>query len=137
MSTFAPPLPDLGALLSASPWAAAEPGLVDAASGWRQTLPVARRELEEEAAALARPRLWIDTVGSLATTGFKVVAAGAPDAPVALLSIGRTTWMYRWDAGVHSAPLDSRTQSPIRTSSIGRSALSVLCRTLKEGQTFK
>jgi ubiquinone biosynthesis protein len=35
---------------------------------------------------LATPRLWPDTVGSLAATGFKVVAAGAPDAPVALLS---------------------------------------------------
>jgi ubiquinone biosynthesis protein len=86
MNSSAPPLPDLDALLLRSPWAAAEPGLVQAATGWRRSLPVLRRALEQEAAALARPRLWTDTVGSLATTGFKVLAAGAPDAPVALLS---------------------------------------------------
>jgi ubiquinone biosynthesis protein len=86
MGTSAPPLPDLGALLTTSPWAAAEPGLVEAATQWRQSLPAVRRALDAEAAALATPRLWVDTVGSLATTGFKVLAAGAPDAPVALLS---------------------------------------------------
>jgi ubiquinone biosynthesis protein len=86
MSTSAPPLPDLGALLLTSPWAAAEPGLVEAASEWQRTLPAVRRALDAEAAALARPRLWTDTVGSLAATGWKVLAAGAPDAPVALLS---------------------------------------------------
>lgn len=86
MSTSAPPLPDLSALLETSPWAAAEPGLVEAASEWQRTLPAVRRTLDAEAAALARPRLWIDTVGSLAATGWKVAAAGAPDAPVALLS---------------------------------------------------
>jgi ubiquinone biosynthesis protein len=86
MSTHAPPLPDLGALLLTSPWAASEPGLIEAATEWRSSLPAVRRALDTEAAALARPRLWIDTVGSLAGTGFKVLAAGAPDAPVALLS---------------------------------------------------
>jgi ubiquinone biosynthesis protein len=86
MTTYAPPLPDLSALLLTSPWAAAEPGLVEAASEWQQSLPAVRRALDAEAAGLARPRLWTDTVGSLATTGFKVLAAGAPDAPLALLS---------------------------------------------------
>lgn len=86
MSSSAPPLPDLSALLLTSPWVAAERGLVEAASEWQQSLPAVRRSLDAEAAGLARPRLWTDTVGSLATTGFKVLAAGAPDAPVALLS---------------------------------------------------
>lgn len=86
MSTSAPPLPDLGSLLTTSRWAAAEPGLVEAASEWRRQLPAVRRELDAEAAALSRPRVWSDTVSSLAATGFKVIAAGAPDAPVALLS---------------------------------------------------
>jgi ubiquinone biosynthesis protein len=86
MTTFAPPLPDLGALLLTSRWAEAQTGLIEAASEWRRSLPAVRRELEAEAAALATPRLWTDTVGSLAATGFKVLAAGAPDAPIALLS---------------------------------------------------
>jgi ubiquinone biosynthesis protein len=86
MSTTAPALPDLGALLLTSRWAHAEPGLVDAASEWRASLPSVRRALDAEAAALARPRVWTDTVGSLASTGLKVLAAGAPDAPLALLS---------------------------------------------------
>jgi ubiquinone biosynthesis protein len=70
----------------ASPWVAAEPGLVEAASEWQRSLPSVRRELDAEAAALARPRLWVDTVGSLAATGVKMLTAGAPDAPVALLT---------------------------------------------------
>jgi ubiquinone biosynthesis protein len=86
MSTSAPPLPDLNALLATSPWAAAEPGLAEAAAEWQRTLPAVRRSLDAEAAALARPRLWVDTVGSLAATGWKVAAAGAPDAPIALLT---------------------------------------------------
>lgn len=86
MPTSAPPLPDMGALLLTSRWAAAEPGLVEAAREWRGSVPAVRRALEAEAVALAKPRLWTDTIGSLATTGVKVLAAGAPDAPVALMS---------------------------------------------------
>ena len=44
-----------------------------------------RRALEFEAAELATPRLWVDTIGALATTGWRVVTTAAPDAPVALL----------------------------------------------------
>jgi ubiquinone biosynthesis protein len=82
----APPLPDLDALLLGSAWAATEPGLIEAAVAWRTSLPAVRRALDAEAGRLATPRLWTDTVGSLASTGFKVLAAGAPDAPLALLS---------------------------------------------------
>jgi ubiquinone biosynthesis protein len=45
-----------------------------------------RRELEAEAAMLARPRLWIDTVASFASTSWKITSAAAPDAPFALLT---------------------------------------------------
>ncbi len=45
-----------------------------------------RRELESEARALARPRIWLDTIGSLASTSWKVTSAAAPDAPFALLT---------------------------------------------------
>lgn len=44
-----------------------------------------RRELAREAAALARPRLWTDTIGALATTAWRAVTSAAPDAPLVLL----------------------------------------------------
>lgn len=50
------------------------------------TLHRVRRELELEAAELARPRLWSDTLGALASTGWRAIAAAAPDAPFALLT---------------------------------------------------
>lgn len=53
---------------------------------WEAELPAVRRELEREAAALARPRIWVDTIGALATTGWRVLATAAPDAPFALLT---------------------------------------------------
>jgi ubiquinone biosynthesis protein len=81
-----PPLPDRRALVASSTWVEARPGLAEAAAGWQRTLPRTRRALEIEAAALARPRLWIDTIGSLASTGWKITSAAAPDAPLALLS---------------------------------------------------
>lgn len=81
-----PPLPDFHALLLESQWAASQPGLTAAAIGWQRTLPAVRRELEHEAAAIAAPRVWPDTIASLAQTGWKVIAAAAPDAPLALLS---------------------------------------------------
>jgi ubiquinone biosynthesis protein len=80
------PLPDLHALAASSPWLAGQPGLTEEVARWQRTLPPVRRQLEAEAARLARPRLWIDTIGSLASTGYKVVSAAAPDAPLALLS---------------------------------------------------
>ncbi len=81
-----PPLPDPHQIVARSDWAAGLPGLPAAAARWQRTLPDVRRELADEAAALARPRLWIDTISSLASTGWKVTTAAAPDAPFSLLS---------------------------------------------------
>jgi ubiquinone biosynthesis protein len=83
-----PPLnsPDFATLVAESKWVSARPGLPTVAAGWQRELPRVRRGLEAEAAQLARPRLWIDTVGSLAATAWKITAAAAPDAPFALLS---------------------------------------------------
>ncbi len=61
------------------------PGLGAQASRWQRQLPTVRRQLASEAAALARPRLWLDTAASLAATGRKITTALAPDAPVTLL----------------------------------------------------
>ncbi len=45
-----------------------------------------RRRLAAEAAALARPRIWPDTIGALATTGWRIIATAAPEAPFHLLT---------------------------------------------------
>ncbi len=86
MPTTPPPLPDLRTLVAESAWVAAMPGLAPQAGRWQRTLPAVRGELAKEALDLARPRLWLDTLGSLASTGWKVTGAAAPDAPFALLS---------------------------------------------------
>ena len=61
------------------------PGLGAEASRWQRRLPAVRQELAAEAAELSHPRLWIDTAGSLAATGWKIASALAPDAPMTLL----------------------------------------------------
>ena len=61
------------------------PGLASAAARWQRTLPKVRRDVEADATALAQPRLWLDTVGAFATTGWKITATAAPQAPLALL----------------------------------------------------
>lgn len=78
-------VPDLRRLVAESAWVAEMPDLVGAVARWQNRLPAVRRELAAEALALAAPRLWVDTVGALATTGWRIVAAAAPDAPMALL----------------------------------------------------
>lgn len=60
--------------------------MVEAAAAWQRRFPEVRRELAVEAAALARPRLWVDTVGALASTTWRITSAAAPDAPFALLA---------------------------------------------------
>src|SRR4051794_3361314 len=85
-ATAAPPLPDLRAIVAGSPWVAARPGLTAAAADWQRALPPVRRALAGEGARLARPRLWTDTLGALASTAWSVASAAAPDAPVILLA---------------------------------------------------
>src|SRR5947209_5008201 len=87
VGSTAPPLPDRRELVANSSWVAAQPGLAELAAGWQRTLPGVRRELEREAEALARPRLWVDTIGALASSSWKVTTAAAPDAPLALLTL--------------------------------------------------
>lgn len=78
MSSPPPPLPDHRALIAASPWVAGRPWLADEAALWARELPPVRQRLEREAALLARPRVWVDTVTTLATTGWRMASAAGP-----------------------------------------------------------
>jgi ubiquinone biosynthesis protein len=82
----APPLPDHRALIATSDWVAGRPWLAEEAAIWQRELPPVRARLEREAALLARPRVWIDTVATLATTGWRMASAAAPDAPLQILT---------------------------------------------------
>src|SRR4051812_6243678 len=85
-SDVAPPLPDFRRLVAGSAWVAERPWLREEAALWQRELPAVRHRLDREAANLARPRVWVDPVASLATTGGRMASTGAPDAPLAILT---------------------------------------------------
>ena len=85
-SATPPPLPDFRSLVGESAWVAGRPGLPEATAAWQRDLPAVRRRLGREAAGLARPRLWVDTVAALATTGWRMASTAAPDAPLTILT---------------------------------------------------
>lgn len=56
----------------------------------RAELERVRDRLAREASELARPRLWTDTVGAVASTAWRGLRSLAPDAPLMLLSAANT-----------------------------------------------
>ena len=81
-----PPLPDRPAVLRRSARLAEVDGLLPWALEAQATADRRRATLARDAERLSSPRLWPDTIGSLASTTWRVARAAAPDAPVALLS---------------------------------------------------
>jgi ubiquinone biosynthesis protein len=59
-------------------------------TGGRAELERVRDRLASEASELARPRLWTDTIGAVASTAWRSVCSLAPDAPLLLLSAANT-----------------------------------------------
>src|SRR3954452_21959778 len=86
MTSSPPPLPDVRELVANSSWVAARPGLAEAAPDWQRSLPAIRAKLEREAELLARPRVWVDTIATLATTGWRMASTAAPEAPLTILT---------------------------------------------------
>lgn len=82
MALAPPPLPDHRALTAASPWVAGRPWLPEEVAIWQRELAPVRARLEREAALIARPRVWVDTVATLATTGWRMAGA----APLEILT---------------------------------------------------
>lgn len=81
-----PPLPSRPALLRSSARLGEVDGLLEWSLRAQASATVRRTELAREAERLAAPRVWPDTIGSLASTTWRVARAAAPDAPLALLS---------------------------------------------------
>jgi ubiquinone biosynthesis protein len=62
------------------------PGLPAEALRWQAEAVDKRRLVARDAARLATPRIWTDTIAGLSSTGWRLASTAAPDAPVALLS---------------------------------------------------
>ena len=78
MASSPPPLPDMRSLVAASPWVAQRPWLAEEAAIWQRELSPVRARLEREAALIARPRVWLDTVATLASTGWRMAQTASP-----------------------------------------------------------
>lgn len=100
-SSVPPPLPSRSALLRASSRLAEIDGLTAWSLQAQLTAERRRKELAREAERISAPRVWPDTIGSLASTTWRVARAAAPDAPLALLSAGAAA------AGLPVAPPSS------------------------------
>jgi ubiquinone biosynthesis protein len=96
-----PPLPSRSALLRRSTRLAEIEGLTAWSLQAQLTAERRRGELAREAERISAPRVWPDTIGSLASTTWRVARAAAPDAPLALLSAGAAA------AGLPVAPPSS------------------------------
>jgi ubiquinone biosynthesis protein len=81
-----PPLPRLDLLVQASRRLGEIEGLTPEALRWQQDALVRRREIHREAASLATPRVWHDTIAGLASSTWRIASAAAPEVPLALLS---------------------------------------------------
>lgn len=98
----------------ASPWLDGRPGLAEEARVWQSTLPAVRRRAARDAAALATPRLWTDTIASFASTSWRIAGAAAPDAPLVLLSAAASA------TGLPVAPPDASSGALARAERLVR-----------------
>jgi ubiquinone biosynthesis protein len=81
-----PPLPRVDLLIRSSTRLAAVPGLTEQALRWHHDAVDQRAVVATEARRLAAPRLWPDTIASLASTVWRAVTVAAPGAPFQLLA---------------------------------------------------
>lgn len=114
MSHPAPPLPDVAALIRSSERLRAVPDLPDAALRWHHDAVARREQVAREARRLAAPRLWPDTLASLASTTWRVLGAAAPDAPFQLLAAAAASVGVRVEPPDASAGTVARAQRLVR-----------------------
>lgn len=109
-----PPRVDL--LIRTSQRLAEVPGLTAEALRWHAEAESRRAAVARDARRLASPRLWPDTVGSLASTGWRVLTAAAPGAPFQLLAVAAASVGFRVEPADVNATTLARVQQLVRTS---------------------
>ena len=111
-----PPLPRVDHLIRDSARLAAIPGLTEQALRWHHDAVDQRVVVAREARRLATPRIWPDTIASLATTGWRMVSVAAPAAPFQLLALASAAVGLRVEPPRASAGTLARVQRLVRTS---------------------
>jgi ubiquinone biosynthesis protein len=109
-----PPLPRLDVLLRRSERLAAIPGLTDQALRWHAEGDARRAAVAREAARIAAPRLWPDTIASFLATGWRLVSTAAPDAPFQLLAAASASVGLRVEPPNANAATLARAQKLVR-----------------------
>ena len=111
---IAPPLPRIDTLIRDSARLAAVPGLTQQALRWHHEAEAQRVGVARDARKLAAPRLWPDTLASLASMGWRVVTAAAPDAPIQLIGAAAAAVGLRVEPPQASAGTLERAQRLVR-----------------------
>jgi ubiquinone biosynthesis protein len=109
-----PPLPRTELLIAKSQRLAEIPGLTEAALAWNASAEKQRKVVARDAKTLATPRLWPDTIASLASTGWRMATAAAPDAPFTLLAAAAAAVGLRVQAPSSSKDTLDRAQRLVR-----------------------
>ncbi len=112
----APALPRVDLLIRESVRLAAIPGLTEQALRWHHDAVDQRAAVAREAGRLSTPRVWPDTLASLATTGWRVISAAAPAAPFQLLALASSAVGLRVEPPRATAGTLARVQRLVRTS---------------------
>lgn len=90
------------------------PGLTEQALRWTRDAEQRRAVVARDAERIAAPRIWPDTIGSLLSTGWRVVSTAAPDAPFQLLAAAAATVGLRVEPPHASAATIDRAQRLVR-----------------------
>lgn len=109
-----PPLPRVDALIRGSARLGAVPGLTEQALTWHRDAEQQRKVVAREAVRLAKPRVWPDTLASLASTGWRLLTTAAPAAPFQLLSAASAAVGLRVEPPHASAGTLERAQRLVR-----------------------
>jgi len=109
-----PPLPRVDLLIRSSTRLAAVPGLTEQALRWHHDAVDQRAVVAKDARRLATPRLWPDTIASLAATAWRVVTVAAPGAPFQLLAAASAAVGLRVEPPAAGAGTIERVQRLVR-----------------------
>jgi ubiquinone biosynthesis protein len=111
-----PPPPRVDGLIRGSARLAEIPGLTEQALRWHHDAVDQRAVVARDAARLATPRVWPDTVASLASTAWRIVGVAAPAAPCQLLAVAAAAVGLRVEPPRADAATLARVQRLVRAS---------------------
>lgn len=109
-----PPLPSTTALIRSSTRLGSIPGLTEQALHWTHEAQARRAAVARDAARLAHPRLWPDTIASFLGTGLRVLTTAAPAAPFQVVAAAASAMGLRVEPPNASAGTLARAERLVR-----------------------